>query len=125
MTPIQVLLVEDDPAWQAAVETLLDSEAGITLAAVADHYNEAMAAYDRLHPDVVLLDWQICGERDGLMLGEALLRERQFPAERMILVTGSDSSLLPPHAFKLVPKSRIAHDLIYAIHEASATPAKR
>lgn len=130
---IKILLVEDDPSWQVAVDTLLDTAAAdasasagnsFDLAAVVDNYDDALAAFARVRPDIVLLDWQIKGGKDGLAVAQTLL-EQGFSEQRMILVTGSDPALLPPHRLKLVPKPRIARDLLYAIEQAMATPVAR
>ena len=123
MAIIHVLLVEDDPTWQVGVDALFSSEENIDLLAVVDNYEDALKAFDEEKPDVVLLDWQIKGERDGLQVGQKLL-ERGFPASRMILVTGSDPALLPKHPFRLIPKPRIASDLVYAIQEVGALSQK-
>lgn len=116
MAVTRIMLVEDDPSWQVGVDALLSGEEGLDLVAVTDNFDAAMALFEAEKPDVVLLDWQINGEKDGIEVGKALLAQG-FPADRMILVTGSDPAILPPHPFRLVPKARIASDLIYAIQD--------
>lgn len=118
MAKTRIMLVEDDPAWQVGVDALLSSEADFDLVAVCDNYDEAMALYAASKPDIVLLDWQIKGDKDGIAVGKALL-DKGLPASRMILVTGSDPALLPDHPFRLVPKARIASDLVYALQEVT------
>lgn len=109
--PVRVLLVEDEPLWQQGIQSLLASDPRFVLAGVADQYEQALALYREIQPGVVLLDWKIRGERDGLAVGEQLLLQG-LPAERIIVISGSSPSLIPAHPFLFVPKSQIAGDLL-------------
>lgn len=108
---IKVLLVEDELLWQQGVEALLDSSGHFSLMAVADSYDAAVSAFQKHQPQVVLLDWKIRGERDGLAVGDYLL-QAGLPPERIVLISGSTPSSIPPHPFLFVPKSRLSDELL-------------
>jgi DNA-binding NarL/FixJ family response regulator len=110
-SPIRVLLVEDEPLWQVGVEGLLASDSRFELVGVADDYDAALKTFAERHPQVVLLDWKIKGDRDGLAVGNRLLNEG-VPPERIVLISGSEPTSIPPHPFLFVPKSRIASELL-------------
>lgn len=110
-TPIRILLVEDETPWQEGIAALLSSDFRFRLVGIADNFDEALEAYEEQHPDMVLLDWKIQGARDGLAVGNALL-EKGLPAERIILISGSSPSSIPPHPFLYIPKLQIGDDLI-------------
>ncbi len=109
--PLRILLVEDEPAWQQGVQSLIATDPHFEMAGVADSYEDALALFDQMRPDVVLLDWKIRGEQDGLMLGAALLA-RGVPSHRIVLISGSTPSSIPPHEYLFVPKPRLASDLM-------------
>jgi DNA-binding NarL/FixJ family response regulator len=108
---IPILLVEDDPIWQEGIGALLSDHPHFKLAATVDSYEEALAAFERIHPQLVLLDWKIKGERDGLEVGQALLEKGLLP-EQMVLISGSPPSTVPKHPFLTVNKPQIASDLL-------------
>lgn len=109
--PISVLLVEDEPLWQQGISTLVSSGGNFTVVATVDYYQAAVEAFQALKPQVVLLDWKIKGEKDGLDVGEWIL-QTGFPSERIILISGSDPGSIPPHPFLFVPKTQIGSDLL-------------
>jgi DNA-binding NarL/FixJ family response regulator len=105
-----VLLVEDEAAWQEAIAALLKADERFVLSAVADCYDAAIEAFQRSCPDFVLLDWKIRGDKDGLEVGRQFL-DMGLPAERIILISGSSPGEIPPHPYLYVPKARIAVEL--------------
>jgi len=110
-TPIHILLVEDDPLWQEAVQDLLATNARFTLSAVCEDFDDAMRAFEDARPQMALLDWQIKGMKDGLAVGEALLQKGLRP-EQIVLISGSSPSSIPPHPFLYIPKNRLSEDLM-------------
>ena len=84
-SPIRILLVEDEPLWQVGVQACW-SPIPLPTGGVADDYEDALKAFDEQHPDAVLLDWKIKGDRDGLDVGTRLLDEG-IPPERIILIS--------------------------------------
>lgn len=110
-SPIRILLVEDESLWQEAIAVLLSSDFRFRLVGIADNFEEALQLYDEQQPDVVLLDWKIQGEQDGLAVGNALLSKGLSP-ERMVLISGSSPSSIPTHPFLYIPKNRIGDELL-------------
>lgn len=85
MTPaIRVLLVDDHPVVRQGLRALLSTHEGIEVVGEADDGEAAVAAADRLSPDVVLMDVVMPG-LDGV---EALRRigERR-PQTRVVMLT--------------------------------------
>ncbi len=108
---VRVLLVEDEPLWQQGIHSLFEADPRFELVGVADAFDTALQAFHQAKPEVVLLDWKIKGAQDGLAVGERLLSEG-LPPERIILISGSEPSMIPKHPFLFVPKSRIAGELL-------------
>lgn len=107
---LKIMLVEDEVMWQEGIRALLSTRDNWHLVAIADEYEHALSAFSESNPDVVLLDWKIKGEQDGLAVGAALT-DRGFPPERVILVSGSDPSLIPDNPYSYVPKHLIGNQL--------------
>lgn len=121
---MRVLLVEDEPLWQNAVRQLVGMQPGWQVVAVACHYQEAINYYDELQPDVVLLDWNIIGDKDGAEVGQVLMDEKGHSPQLMAMVSGADASMLPDTPYAKISKSRMASDLIPALKEMAASLAK-
>lgn len=119
MSSVSILLVEDEPTWQAGFRALLEAEPRFSLVGVADCYDDAVALFDAHSPDVVLLDWQIAGPQDGIAVGNALLA-KGLPSHRIVLVSGADPGSIPRHPFLAVPKTRVAEDLVDTIRQVVA-----
>ncbi len=109
--PIPILLVEDEPLWQKAVQDLLATNAHFALSAICEDFDAAMKAFQDVRPQMALLDWQIKGLKDGLAVGDALLQKGLRP-EQIVLISGSSPSSIPPHPFLYIPKNRISEDLM-------------
>jgi DNA-binding NarL/FixJ family response regulator len=118
--PIRILLVEDDPQWQAGIRALLMTDTRFELSEIADHFEEAMTAFQTVRPSAVLLDWKIKGDKDGLAVGEAML-DAGMPPERIILISGSPAGSIPSHPFLYVPKHRLVEDLIPLLRSVTIT----
>src|SRR6201991_1918305 len=58
---IRVMTVEDHPIFQGGLEALIFSQSDMELVAQADTAEEAISAYQRLKPDVVLMDQRLPG----------------------------------------------------------------
>ena len=84
--PVSVLVVDDHPLVLAGLVSLVRSEAGLHLAGQAIDADSALAEYDRVRPNVMLIDLHIPG--GGIT---AIERIRALdPAARIVVVTASE-----------------------------------
>ena len=67
MPDLQILIIEDEPLIAATIETALLKQ-GFRVMGEAENYEEALAAIQKQKPDLVLLDIQLEGDRDGVEL---------------------------------------------------------
>lgn len=85
MSPIRVLLVDDDPLVRSALRMMLDGQADLRVVGEAQDGAEVPAAVDAHRPDVVLMDIRMPGV-DGLAATERL-RARSAPPQVIVLTT--------------------------------------
>ncbi|PZG19138.1 DNA-binding response regulator [Micromonospora craterilacus] len=85
MTPIRVLIVDDDPLVRGALSMMLDGADGIVVVGEAADARQALAAVDRHSPDVVLMDIRMPG-MSGIAATERI-RRRPHPPEVIVLTT--------------------------------------
>ncbi|MGI6069916.1 MAG: response regulator transcription factor [Blautia sp.] len=81
---MKIVIVDDDRFVCESLRTILQADEEITVAAVAGSGEEAMALYETLHPDVLLMDIQMQGI-GGLKAGEEILREH--PEAKILFLT--------------------------------------
>lgn len=93
---IRTLLVDDEPHARERLRRLLAEHADVELVGEAGDGVQALAAIERLRPDLVLLDIQM-PELDGLAVAAALPREPSPPA--IVFATAHDAHAL--RAFEL------------------------
>ncbi len=80
---LRILALEDDPGLARALRAIVQ-ELGYELLPVAADADDALKFFDLYHPDLVLLDVRLRGERDGIEVGQALNAKRPVP---LIFVT--------------------------------------
>lgn len=83
--PIRVLLVDDQPLLRMGFRLILEGEDDIAVVGEASNGIEALAAVDRLLPDVVLMDVRMPGG-DGIT-ATAQLRALEQPPQVLVLTT--------------------------------------
>ena len=84
--PISVLVVDDHPLVLAGLVSLVRSEPGLHLAGQGIDADSALAEYERLLPDVMLIDLHIPG--GGITAIERI--RAQHPQARIVVVTASE-----------------------------------
>ena len=93
MTPVRLLLVDDDPLVRAGLAMLLGGDADIQVVAEAGDGADVPAAVDAHHPDVVLMDLRM-PRVDGIR-ATARVCARPRPPEVVVLTTfDSDDNVL-------------------------------
>lgn len=85
MTPLTVVLVDDDPDVRAVIRALLTVRGSFEVVAEASDGNDAVATVNREQPDVVLLDLSM-PVMDGLT-ALPLVREAA-PRARVVVLSG-------------------------------------
>jgi two-component system NarL family response regulator len=117
-----VLLVDDHALLRTGVANIINQERGLRVVAEAGNGLEAIAAYERHRPDVVLLDLRM-PEMEGV---EVVRRIReQDPRARVIILTTYDTDEEIARALKAGAKAYVlkdisADDLIACIREVLA-----
>jgi two-component system chemotaxis response regulator CheB len=81
---VRVLVVDDSPLIREMISDFIREAPGMEVVGVAEDGKAALAAFDRLRPDVVTLDVQM-PLMDGLETLDALLARRPLP---IIMVSG-------------------------------------
>ncbi|MGH2522928.1 MAG: response regulator [Anaerolineales bacterium] len=89
MATPRILIVEDDPAIAAFVQTALEREGFAT--DVAENGNKALQRAGAAPPDLVLLDVMLPGGVDGLQVCQALRRRSQYIP--IIMLTAKDDDV--------------------------------
>jgi DNA-binding NarL/FixJ family response regulator len=108
--PVRLLLVDDQRLMREGLRTLLEMEPGLEVAGEAGNGQEALDAYARLLPDVVLMDVRM-PVLDGV---EATRRLRaRWPTARVIILTTFDDD-------EYVFEGLRAGELAEAIHTVMA-----
>jgi DNA-binding NarL/FixJ family response regulator len=85
VTPVRVLLVDDDPLLRSGLKLMLAPEERIEVVAEASDGDEVLAAVDRHRPDVVLMDIRMA-RVDGIA-ATRLLRAQASPPAVIVLTT--------------------------------------
>lgn len=86
-SPITILTADDHPLIREGLAAVLRAESGLQVVAEAANGEEAIEAYARLHPDIVLMDLRM-PVMDGLTATRAILADD--PNARIIVLTTYD-----------------------------------
>ena len=123
--PIRVLVVDDHAVVREGLRRFLELQDGIEVAGEAADGREAVAAAERLEPDVVLMDL-VMPEMDGVAAMRAL-RERVPGARAIVLTSFLDEDKLMPAlragAAGYLLKDARPHELARAVRAAHAGEA--
>jgi DNA-binding NarL/FixJ family response regulator len=121
MSPIRVVLADDQVLFREALHSLLAAQAGIQIVGTAGDGEQALRLVADLHPDIVLMDVQM-----PVLDGVAATRrvKEKYPECRTILLTTFDDDEyvlegLRAGAVGYLLKDAPAQRLIEAIHSAA------
>jgi DNA-binding NarL/FixJ family response regulator len=87
-----VLIVDDHAGFRSSASMLLEAE-GFAVVGVAADGDEAIAAVERLRPQIVLLDIQL-PDRDGFAVAEGLAQIPDPPT--VVLISSREASAYGP-----------------------------
>lgn len=97
MSHLKIYIVEDDPLISFTIETALKKH-GYGICGSADNFQEAFSEIQQQNPDLVLVDIQLDGEKDGVDLAEKL---DKLEIPYIYLTSQTD-----PHTIKRVKETR-------------------
>jgi DNA-binding NarL/FixJ family response regulator len=87
---VRVLIVDDHPLMREGLNQLLSGEPDFEICGEADSAATALAAVQRLQPEVVVLDLTLGGD-DGLVVLRTL--QEHYPAARVLVLSKHDEML--------------------------------
>ncbi len=81
---MRVLVVDDDRLVSSSLKTILEADGEIQVVGAGSSGKEAVALYESLHPDVLLMDIRMDG-MTGIEVAEILLKDN--PAAKILFLT--------------------------------------
>lgn len=118
MTPIRLLIADDQALVRAGLRLIVESELDLTVVGEASDGASAVRAVDECNPDVILMDVRMPGI-DGIEATRRLTTERADAPPVLVLTTFEDDDVLwgaiDAGAAGFVLKDTPADDLIRAI----------
>jgi len=122
MKKIRILLADDHSLVRIGLKTLLNAQRNLDVVGEASNGDDAVQAYERLSPDIVIMDLMMAGT-DGAE-ATRLIRERHPDAKIIILTsftTSADlSRALAYGAAGAQLKGSSTEDLLAAIHAVAS-----
>ena len=122
---VGVLIVDDHRMFSESLARLLEDEEGITVLGVAATGANAIDMVNRLHPNVVLMDYQL-PDRDGVTVTAEI--RRQNPTAMVVMLTGSTEDRVLLAAIDagcsgFLTKDRAAAEVVHAVRAAAVGEA--
>ena len=119
---MRVLLADDQPALRSAVRLLLEQEADVDIVAEAADAQALLMLVADIHPDLVLLDWELPG-LNGTGTARMLLNAlyASYPSVRVIVFSGRPEAgryALAAGADLFVSKADPPEHLLAALRQA-------
>jgi DNA-binding NarL/FixJ family response regulator len=111
-----VVIVDDHPEFRESASALLEAEGFSVIGEAADG-DEAIAAVERLRPEVVLLDIQL-PDLDGFTVAERLAAGPEPP--RVVLISSREAAAYGPRldaaaARGFIPKRQLSGSTLAAL----------
>jgi DNA-binding NarL/FixJ family response regulator len=124
-TAVGVLIVDDHRMFSESLSRLLADEEGITVLGVAATGADAIEMVGRLHPNVVLMDYQL-PDQDGVSVTTKI--RRQSPEVMVVMLTGSTEDRVLLAAIDagcsgFLTKDRAAAEVVNAVRAAAVGEA--
>jgi DNA-binding NarL/FixJ family response regulator len=113
-----VLIVDDHPSFRATARAILVAD-GWEVVGEAEDGTSALAAVERLHPDLVLLDVQL-PDMDGFAVANELSKEANGTRPQVVLTSSRDAADFGPlvadsGAMGFVPKAELSGAALQAV----------
>ena len=124
-TTVGVLIVDDHRMFSESLSRLLADEDGIDVLGVAATGSDAIEMVNRLHPDVVLMDYQL-PDQDGVAV--TLEVKRHDPGVMVVMLTGSAEDRVLLAAIEagcsgFLTKDQAAAEVVHAVRAAAVGEA--
>lgn len=124
-TTVGVLIVDDHRMFSESLARLLADEDGIEVLGVAATGADAIDMVNRLHPKVVLMDYQL-PDQDGVAVTVQV--KRQNPSVMVVMLTGSAEDRVLLAAIDagcsgFLTKDRAAAEVVHAVRAAAVGEA--
>lgn len=124
-TTVGVLIVDDHRMFSESLARLLADEDGIDVLGVAGTGSDAIAMVSRLHPNVVLMDYQL-PDQDGVTVTMEV--KRQDPKVMVVMLSGSTEDRVLLAAIDagcsgFLTKDRAAAEVVHAVRAAAVGEA--
>ncbi len=118
---IKILIVDDHPVFREGLSLILEAQDDCSVVGQATNAEEALELYQRLRPDVVLMDQRLPGATG---IDATLLIRQTCPTARIIIFSTAEGDLeirkaLRAGAFAYVFKSSSKTELIQTIREVN------
>lgn len=124
-TTVGVLIVDDHRMFSESLARLLADEHGIAVLGVAATGADAIEMVGRLHPNVVLMDYQL-PDQDGVTVTAEIRRHN--PSVMVVMLTGSTEDRVLLGAIDagcsgFLTKDRAAAEVVHAVRAAAVGEA--
>jgi DNA-binding NarL/FixJ family response regulator len=111
---ITVVIADDDPDMQVLIRSVLSLDQRITISGVASHGGEALELFDRLRPDVLVLDERM-PVHYGLEVAAQVLAEH--PQQRVILCSAFVDESVTARAQELGVRTVLGKEQLHLLAE--------
>jgi len=108
MNSISILIVEDDIIEALRLENSL-ADLGFKVLPVVDNVRDALGLFYSTNPDIVLIDINLKGDRDGIELGSRITSDQKYEKPIIYLTSIQDCQIFQrakatnPHAYLIKP----------------------